>query len=46
MTQIVVKDETIERLEKISGKKFSRGGDRLINEVINKLEDCIHAANH
>jgi len=38
MAQIVVKDETIDKIEKITGKKFTRGGDRLINEVIDILE--------
>ena len=38
MAQIVVKDQTIDRIEKISGKKFTRGGDRLINEVIDILQ--------
>jgi len=40
MTQVIIKDRTIERIEKITGKKFIRGGDRLINEVIDKLEEC------
>ena len=38
MTQVIVKDRTIERIEKITGKKFIRGGDRLINEVIDILQ--------
>ena len=38
MTQTIIKDQTIERIEKITGKKFIRGGDKLINEVIDKLE--------
>ena len=40
MTQTIIKDQTIERIEKITGKKFIRGGDKLINEVIDKLEKC------
>jgi len=38
MTQIIIKDRTIERIEKITGKKFIRGGDRLINETIDLLQ--------
>ena len=38
MTQVIVKDRTIERIEKITGKKFIRGDDRLINEVIDILQ--------
>jgi len=45
MTQIVIKDRTIERLERISGKKFCRGGDRLINEALDNLEEITHATN-
>lgn len=38
MTQVIVKDRMIERIEKITGKKFIRGGDHLINEVIDILQ--------
>ncbi len=38
MAQIHIKDQTIDRIEKITRKKFTRGGDRLINEVIDILE--------
>ena len=38
MTQVIIKNQTIEKIEKITGKKFIRGGDKLINEVIDKLE--------
>jgi len=38
MTQLVIKNQTIERIEKITGKKIIRGGDRLINEALDILE--------
>jgi len=38
MAQVVLKDETIEKIEKITGKKFTRGADCLINEVITILQ--------
>lgn len=38
MAQIQIKDQTIDRLEKITRKKFTRGGDRLINEAMDILE--------
>lgn len=38
MAQIKIKDNTINRIEAITGKKFTRGGDRLINEVMDLLE--------
>jgi len=38
MTQLVVKTETIERIERITGKKLLRGGDKMINEAIDILE--------
>ena len=38
MTQVIIKNRTIERIEKITGKKFIRGGDRLINEVMDILQ--------
>ena len=38
MTQIIMKNQTIERIERITGKKFIRGGDRLINEALDKLQ--------
>jgi len=37
MAQIFLRDATIDRIEAITGKKFTRGGDRLINEMIDKL---------
>ena len=40
MAQLLVKDRTIDRIEKITGKKITRGGDRLINEAIDILEDA------
>jgi hypothetical protein len=38
MAQIHIRDQTINRIEAITGKKFTRGGDRLINEAIDILE--------
>ena len=38
MTQIKISDSTIDRIESITGKKFIRGGDRLINEMIDILQ--------
>ena len=38
MSQVILKDQTIERIKKITGKKFIRGGDRLINETIDILQ--------
>jgi len=42
MAQLLVKDRTIDRIEKITGKKITRGGDRLINEAIDILEGVIN----
>jgi len=39
MAQIIVKDNTIDRIEKITGRKFTRGGDKLINELIDILQE-------
>jgi len=38
MAQIKVSDKTIDRIEEITGRKFTRGGDRLINEMIDLLQ--------
>jgi len=38
MAQIKVSDRTIDRIEAITGRKFTRGGDRLINEMIDLLQ--------
>lgn len=38
MAQIHITDQTIDRIEKITKKKFTRGGNRLINEAIDILE--------
>jgi len=38
MTQIVIQNSTIDRIEKITGKKLLRGGDKMINEAIDILE--------
>jgi len=42
MTQIVISYSTIDRIEKITGKKLLRGGDKLINEALNILEKLKH----
>jgi len=39
MAQIVIRDSTIDRIEKITGKKLLRGGDKMINEALNILEE-------
>jgi len=38
MTQLVIRYSTIDRIEKITGKKILRGGDKLINEALDILE--------
>jgi len=38
MAQIKVTDRTIDRIEEITGRKFTRGGDRLINAMIDLLQ--------
>ena len=38
MTQLVVRYSTIDRIEKITGKKITKGGDKLINETLDILE--------
>jgi len=38
MAQVKIKDATIERIELITRKKFTRGADRLINEAIDILQ--------
>lgn len=42
VVQANLKDETLERIEKISGKRITKGVDRLINECIDKLEQKTH----
>ena len=42
MTQIVIQNSTIDRIERITGKKLLRGGDKLINEAIDILEGAIN----
>ena len=39
MAQVKIKDQTINRIEAITGKKFTRGCDRLINEAFDLLGD-------
>jgi len=42
MTQVIVKIETIQRLEKITGQHIIRGGDKIINKALDILEErCI-----
>ena len=36
--QITISDTTADRLEAVSGEKIARGGDRLINNVLNIAE--------
>ena len=38
MAQIILQNSTIDRIEKITGKKLLRGGDKMINEALNLLE--------
>ena len=38
MAQIVIRNSTIDRIEKITGKKLLRGGDKMINEAMDILE--------
>jgi len=43
VVQANLKNETLERLEKISGRKISKGLDRVINECLNTLEQKKHS---
>ena len=36
--QIALTDTTVERIEALTGKKLTRGGDKLVNEVLNVAE--------
>ena len=38
MPQLVIKIETIRRVEEITGKHIIRGGDKIINEALDILE--------
>ena len=38
MSQFVIHDETIQRIEKIIGRRFFRGGDRAVNLALDVLE--------
>lgn len=38
VVQLVVHYSTIDRIEKITGKKITKGGDKLINEALDILE--------
>jgi len=41
MSQLLIKSDTIRRLEKITGQHIIRGGDRIINEALDILENKI-----
>lgn len=41
MTQLLVKTETLRRLESITGKHIIRGGDRIINEALDIMQTKI-----
>ena len=41
MSQLLVKSDTINRLEAITEKHIIRGGDRIINEALDILENKI-----
>jgi len=42
MTQLVIKLETIQRLEKITGDHIIRGGDKILNKALDILEErCV-----
>ena len=41
MTQMVVKLDTILRIEKITGSHIIRGGDKVLNEALDILEKRI-----
>lgn len=36
--QIILRDKTRKRLEEISGKPITKGGDKVINQVCDKLQ--------
>ncbi len=36
--QVSLTDTTVERIEALTGKKLTRGGDKLVNEVLNVAE--------
>ena len=39
--QLRMKEETIDRIESITGKRITKGGDKLVNEALTKLESQI-----
>lgn len=41
MAQTIIKDETIKRIERVIGRRFFRGGDRAINEALDKMQNKI-----
>ncbi len=41
MSQLLIKSDTITRLEKITGQHIIRGGDRIVNEALDILENKI-----
>jgi len=41
MTQTIIRDATIKRIETLIGRKWFRGGDRAINEAIDLMQEKI-----
>lgn len=41
MTQLIIKLETIQRLEKITGQHIIRGGDKIINIALDVMQNKI-----
>ena len=42
MTQLVIKLDTIHRLEGITGQHIIRGGDKIINKALDVMQNRIH----
>jgi len=38
-SQVTIHETTMKRIEHITGKRFIKGGDRLINECLDKFEN-------
>lgn len=41
MSQVIIKIETIQRLEKITGQHIIRGGDKIINIALDIMQEKI-----
>jgi len=41
MSQLIIKPETIKRIEEISGQRIIRGGDKVINIAIEVMQKRI-----